>query len=49
MDSFDGDHREEFEDEEDHTSLNGEPIPMTRGGSHGRGFQGDQRRRDGVD
>jgi hypothetical protein len=38
VDNFDDDHEDEFEDEDDQASLNGESRFMPRGERHGKGF-----------
>ena len=43
VDDFDDDSKNEFEDEEDQTSLNGEGRFVPRGERRGRGFQRDPR------
>jgi hypothetical protein len=49
VDDSDNDHEDEFEDEEDQASLNGEGRFVPKGERHGRGFQRDLRWRDGTD
>ena len=49
MDDFDDDHKDEFEDEDDQASLNGEGRFMPRGERRGRGFQRDPRWQNGID
>ena len=43
MDDFDDDPEDEFEDEDDQTSLNGEGRFVPRGERRGRGFRRDPR------
>jgi hypothetical protein len=49
VDNFDDDHEDEFEDEDDQASLNGEGRFMPRGERRGRGFQRDPRWQNGID
>ena len=49
MDYFDDDHEDEFEDEEDQTSLNNEGKFVPRGERRGRGFRRNSRWQDGID
>ena len=49
MDDFDDDPEDEFEDEDDQTSLNGEGRFVPRGEMRGRGFQRNSRWQDGTD
>ena len=49
MDDSDDDLEDEFEDEDDQTSLNGEGRFVPRGERHGRGFQRNSRWQDGTD
>jgi hypothetical protein len=49
VDDSDGDHKDEFEGEEDQASLNGEGRFVARGERHDRGFRTGPRWRDGTD
>ena len=48
MDDFDDYHEDEFEDEDDQSSLNNEDRFMPRGERHRRGFRRDPRWQDGT-
>ena len=49
VDDSDDDSKNEFEDEEDQASLNGEGMFVPRGEKRGRGFRRDPRWQDGTD
>jgi hypothetical protein len=49
VDDFDDNHEDEFEDEDNQASLNGEGRFVARGERRGRGFRRDLRWQNGID